>query len=125
MKPRSAKSKFRAAFTKLPGRKEGLREQALRMLRTAGIGRPVAARTEHDYDVLAFAEKHGWVEAKHLTEAGLRELYPWAVETSFRQDRGIWEGICKHGIGHPIGALPKPGDGVHGCDACCATSISG
>lgn len=38
--------------------------------------------------------------------------------THFREDRGITERICPHGVGHPdpddISA-----DTVHGCDGCC------
>lgn len=30
----------------------------------------------------------------------------------YRNDRGIWEDICPHGVGHC--------DDVHGCDGCCA-----
>ena len=29
------------------------------------------------------------------------------------------EGLCKHGIGHPIPGIPHHGGGVHGCDECC------
>lgn len=38
----------------------------------------------------------------------------------WRDDRGIMERICKHGIGHPDpDDLTK--DRVHGCDGCCTT----
>lgn len=30
----------------------------------------------------------------------------------------VLEGICPHGIGHPI-VLRQDRDGVHGCDGCC------
>lgn len=30
----------------------------------------------------------------------------------YRGDKGIWEDICPHGIGHELG--------IHGCDGCCA-----
>jgi len=36
----------------------------------------------------------------------------------FREDRGIVERICSHGIGHPD-PYEIRGDGVHGCDGCC------
>lgn len=46
---------------------------------------------------------------------------------SYRDDRGFFERICEHGIGHPdpdsltylysIGV--GEGYGVHGCDGCC------
>lgn len=29
----------------------------------------------------------------------------------FRDDKGTWEDICPHGVGHE--------NGVHGCDGCC------
>lgn len=47
----------------------------------------------------------------------------------WRGDRGIFERICEHGIGHPdpdqfaywneVGAGRDDGMGVHGCDGCC------
>lgn len=42
----------------------------------------------------------------------------------WRDDRGIMERICPHGIGHPDPdqVLRTPYDGVHGCDGCCAPS---
>ena len=46
---------------------------------------------------------------------------------NWRQDRGILERICKHGVGHPdmdsASYLDSIGQGfqnVHGCDGCCA-----
>jgi len=30
----------------------------------------------------------------------------------YRNDKGVWEDTCIHGIGHE--------QGVHGCDGCCA-----
>ncbi len=30
----------------------------------------------------------------------------------FRDDKGIWEDVCEHGIGHD--------KGTHGCDGCCS-----
>lgn len=35
----------------------------------------------------------------------------------WRDDRGICERTCPHGIGHPD--PDGIGDGVHGCDGCC------
>lgn len=38
----------------------------------------------------------------------------------WRNDRGIFEHMCGHGIGHPCpDSLPKTDSGVHGCDGCC------
>ena len=47
----------------------------------------------------------------------------------WRADRGIFERICEHGVGHPdpdnmaylasIGA--DAAQGVHGCDGCCGS----
>ena len=31
----------------------------------------------------------------------------------YRDDKGVWEQTCKHGVGHEMG--------THGCDGCCAT----
>lgn len=42
----------------------------------------------------------------------------------WRGDRGLMERICPHGIGHPDPDDPKlitdDGEGIHGCDGCCA-----
>lgn len=38
----------------------------------------------------------------------------------WRNDRGIFERLCVHGIGHPDpDDVAYTGDGVHGCDGCC------
>lgn len=44
----------------------------------------------------------------------------------WRSDRGIFERICEHGIGHPDpdqydywDAIGRTEEGVHGCDSCC------
>lgn len=48
----------------------------------------------------------------------------------WRGDRGIFERICSHGIGHPdpdqADFWQKTGQrwqGVHGCDGCCQTPV--
>lgn len=39
----------------------------------------------------------------------------------WRGDRGQFENVCPHGVGHPAReSVKKEGDGVHGCDGCCA-----
>ena len=41
----------------------------------------------------------------------------------WREDRGIMERICSHGIGHPDPDSTWPAhyaEWVHGCDGCCA-----
>lgn len=40
----------------------------------------------------------------------------------FRQDRGLMERTCPHGVGHPDPDDPQTHTrygGVHGCDGCC------
>lgn len=37
---------------------------------------------------------------------------------NFREDRGIMERLCPHGVGHPDPDDPTT-DTVHGCDGCC------
>ena len=40
----------------------------------------------------------------------------------WRDDRGLMERICPHGIGHPDPDDRKasdPVEGMHGCDGCC------
>lgn len=37
----------------------------------------------------------------------------------WRDDRGIFERICEHGIGHPAPEQWGYTDCVHGCDGCC------
>lgn len=40
----------------------------------------------------------------------------------FRDDKGLFENICPHGIGHTAPeSIKAEGDGIHGCDGCCAT----
>jgi hypothetical protein len=41
-----------------------------------------------------------------------------AFPQHWRDDRGIMERICPHGIGHPD-PDDSGDDGVHGCDGCC------
>lgn len=44
-----------------------------------------------------------------------------AFPTHWRIDRGIMERICEHGVGHPDpDDAAYHGDGIHGCDGCCA-----
>lgn len=38
---------------------------------------------------------------------------------NWRNDRGIFEEICEHGIGHPVIETPAFIDQTHGCDGCC------
>lgn len=38
--------------------------------------------------------------------------------THWREDRGIMERLCLHGVGHPDPDDNNP-DHVHGCDGCC------
>jgi hypothetical protein len=71
-----------------------------------------------------YAKKKGWAfklpggEGLVLTDEGMLVANPWATDFLWRADRGIWEGLCPHGIGHPVHL--KHGDsGVHGCDGCC------
>lgn len=44
-------------------------------------------------------------------------------QTYWRQDRGIMERICTHGIGHPdpddLTVRTYKHERVHGCDGCC------
>jgi hypothetical protein len=42
-----------------------------------------------------------------------------AWPTHFREDNGLMERICPHGIGHPDPDDPKSKGYVHGCDGCC------
>lgn len=42
--------------------------------------------------------------------------------THWRDDRGMMERICPHGVGHPDPDDPKAtinGNDIHGCDGCC------
>ena len=40
---------------------------------------------------------------------------------NWRQDRGILEVLCPHGVGHPTPAQVEsdPDTATHGCDGCC------
>lgn len=37
---------------------------------------------------------------------------------NYREDRGIMERICEHGVGHPD-PDDTTEDTIHGCDGCC------
>lgn len=40
----------------------------------------------------------------------------------WRNDRGIFEHICEHGVGHPCPDSLRDDPGVHGCCGCCYES---
>ena len=42
---------------------------------------------------------------------------------NWRQDRGLMERICPHGVGHPDPDDVNP-DTVHGCDGCCRELVA-
>lgn len=59
-------------------------------------------------------------------------MHTWPLH--WRDDRGIFERICDHGVGHPdpdqFDYWDSLGDdddsrGVHGCDGCCSASRQG
>ena len=49
----------------------------------------------------------------------------------WRDDTGVMERTCPHGIGHPdpdhmayvLSVNPESVDGIHGCDGCCAVAL--
>lgn len=50
---------------------------------------------------------------------------------TYRQDKGLFERICKHGIGHPdpdslqhFLSLGLDDRGIHGCDGCCSQTVT-
>lgn len=52
----------------------------------------------------------------HRQSAHARSIGP----QHWRDDRGIMERVCAHGVGHPDpDALIPEWMGVHGCDGCC------
>jgi len=74
----------------------------------------------------AYALEKGWVfnlpggDGLVLTKQGMQAAWPWAVDFLWRSDRGIWEGLCGHGVGHPVHTDPEDRTaGIHGCDGCC------
>lgn len=51
-----------------------------------------------------------------------------AAPLNWREDRGILERICKHGVGHPdhdaatyLVSIGQGFENIHGCDGCCAS----
>ena len=96
----------------------------VKWLRRMPLNRPF----RHDPTlILSLALKRGYCvqtvlgDAYALTKAGLAAGWPWVTETFFRSDRNLWEGICCHGVGHPIAYDPNDKTaGIHGCDGCCS-----
>lgn len=43
----------------------------------------------------------------------------------WRNDRGIMERICPHGVGHPDPDDVRNADQIHGCDGCCKEDSQG
>lgn len=66
----------------------------------------------HPHDASACAGEHCVV---HNPSDHSMRSFP----TFYREDRGITERICPHGVGHPDPDDPTK-DRVHGCDGCCA-----
>lgn len=44
-------------------------------------------------------------------------MLDWTL--NWRSDRGIFERMCPHGIGHPDPDNQEGYNSVHGCDGCC------
>lgn len=49
----------------------------------------------------------------------------------WRGDRGIFERVCRHGVGHPDPdqfpywvSVGEEGQGVHWCDGCCVDEVA-
>ena len=44
----------------------------------------------------------------------------------WREDRGMMERVCEHGVGHPDpDCMYAQQDPAHGCDGCCALTKEG
>ena len=83
-------------------------------------GRVTSAQLEHS-DVVLTAT-HSIAECRdpqctlhRRTEHAMRDF-----PQTWRDDRGIMERTCPHGVGHPDPDGLSDGSGVHGCDGCCA-----
>lgn len=99
-------------------------EQIASWLRTLPVSRmlPRAPRLSVESVRARVAAELGLVKLQAktfcLTSQGLRAAYPWAVEFGYRNDKGVWEGYCPHGTGHPVGVLDATAL-RHCCDGCC------
>lgn len=58
---------------------------------------------------------HAWRHNLELTRRTMETKKQLMKEDGwvrhYRNDKGVWEDICPHGVGHE--------KGIHGCDGCC------
>lgn len=69
----------------------------------------------------SLCEGRGCAIHNHPTEHPLKD-----APMNWREDRGILERICKHGVGHPdydsakyLKSIGRGFENIHGCDLCC------
>ena len=79
------------------------------------------AKLEHsDVEILAHNPNDCLGPACTLHNRSNHHMRSW--KQHWRQDKGIMERICPHGIGHPDPDSPwdsDDGNWIHGCDGCC------
>ena len=110
---------LRAAFTPMEDDTETEQEQSERILMKAEADLMRTLRHGHQED-----KCRGTTCVMHNPREGAHRAMPLL----WRDDRGIFERICDHGVGHPdpdqfeywnsAGILDS--EGIHGCDGCCS-----
>lgn len=85
-------------------------------------GRERIAKLEHTDVTLRNVHAAGTCHGEHCTIHNRSDHPLRAYPQSWREDRGIMERTCPHGIGHPDPDEVKLV--IHGCDGCCAAGAS-
>jgi len=92
------------------------------------------AKLEHS-PVLLMAHPPGKCAGEHCTLHNRSDHPMRAFMQHWRDDRGLMERICTHGVGHPdpdqwdylvqrYGERRAHSEFVHGCDGCCRVTVN-
>lgn len=73
---------------------------------------------ENSHVILKLVHHIGQCKGRYCTIHNRSDHHMRTWVQHWREDRGIMERICKHGIGHPDPDEISD-DTVHGCDGCC------
>ena len=91
--------------------------------KAAAIARRKKLYLEHSTKYFAMVHDVEKCEGQPCTAHNRSEHSMRGFMQSWREDIGVMERICEHGIGHPdpdeFKLTTGEYDGVHGCDGCC------